>query len=268
MYFYDFPIISGESNLPIFLVTMGLHELQPYIERESGYPYPQILYSTKGKGTFIYENEKYEIKPYTAIFIPAGLKHSYYPNDDIWDIHWIALSGYASDELLKSFGLEHLGMFPLGDIKMLEHYFRKMHEALMADKIFGNYRASGFLYDFLIEFYRLISASDTAITANPAVIRAIDYININYTQEITMEELCKISGVSKQHLCRLFRSVLNYRPMEYIAKRRIQAAKELLTNTSVSIEEISEETGFCTSSYFCKLFKRYEGLTPSQFRRG
>ena len=54
--------------------------------------------------------------------------------------------------------------------------------------------------------------------------------------------------------------------MEYIAKRRIQEAKALLTGTEKSIEQVAEETGFCSESYFCKLFKRYEGMTPSAFR--
>ena len=268
MYFYDFPIIGSESSLPLYLLNMGLHELQPHTVREEGCTFPQILYCTKGSGTFICDGRKYSIPPYTALFIPAGIPHEYYPEEDIWDIHWIVPSGFASDELLSRLGLDRTGIFELGDTKLLEHHFRKMHEALMSDRIFGNYRASGFLYDFLIEFYRLISSAGTSVTSNSAVMRAVDYINNNYTSEITMEQLCDAAGVSKQHLCRLFRSFLGSRPMEYIAKRRIQAAKEMLTDTSATIEEIALDTGFCTSSYFCKLFRRYEGITPSQFRRG
>ncbi len=268
MRFYDFPIISTESSMPIYLVNMGLHDIQPRTVREEGYSCHQILYCTKGSGTFLYENKSHIIAPHTAIFIPAGFPHEYYPNEDVWDIHWIVPSGYALNELLEHFGLKSLSFFELGDVKMLEHHFRKMHDALMGDRIYGNYRASGYLYDFLIEFHRLITEAETALTANSAVIKAIDYINANYTEEITMEQLCEVSGVSKQHLCRLFRSALNSRPMEYAAKRRIQAAKELLTDTDATIEKIAEETGFCTGSYFCKLFRRYEGMTPTQFRKG
>ena len=54
--------------------------------------------------------------------------------------------------------------------------------------------------------------------------------------------------------------------MEYIAKRRIQEAKSLLTSTELSIADIAEQTGFGSESYFCKLFRRYEGMTPSAFR--
>ena len=127
-------------------------------------------------------------------------------------------------------------------------------------------RASGYLYDFLIEFYRLISPVSTAVSTSPALMRAVDHINYSFASPITMEELCRVSGVSKQHLCLLFRNILSIRPMEYVAKRRIQEAKSLLTSTDDSIEEIAEKVGFGSESYFCKLFKRYEGITPSTFR--
>ena len=268
MAFYDFPILGPESELPLFLVNVGLHERQNHIIREDGFSYPQILYCTKGSGILILEDVRYSINPYMAFFLPSGCPHEYYTSEDVWDIHWVVPSGFAVNELLAHFGLDKPGIFELGDIRTLEHHFRKLHDALMGDRIFGNYRAAGFLYDFLIEFYRLTSQGSAGVTAHSAVIRSMDYINAHYTEEITMDQLCTCTGVSKQHLSRLFQSTLHTRPMEYIAKRRIQAAKELLSNTDTSVEIIAEETGFCTSSYFCKLFKRYEGMTPTQFRKG
>lgn len=98
------------------------------------------------------------------------------------------------------------------------------------------------------------------------MIKSIDLIDREYTRRITMDELCAVTGLSKQHICRLFRSALDTRPMEYAAKRRIQAAKELLSGTDMTTEEIAEKVGFGSISYFCKLFRRYEGMTPTQFR--
>lgn len=266
MFFCDYPIIRNEKELPLFLLNMGQQHCQDHIIRTEGYPGPQILYCTKGSGTLILDGEKTHIPPYTAIFMPAFCPHEYYTDEDVWDIHWIVPSGYAVNDVLKHFGLEEPKVYALKEVKMLEHIFRKMHEAIRADSVFGNYRASGYLYDFLIEFYRLISSSGVAGSPNSALMKAVDYINFNYASPITMDDLCAVSGVSKQYLCLLFRNNLNSRPMEYIAKRRIQAAKELLTGSDKTVEEIAAETGFCTASYFCKLFKRYEGITPSHFK--
>lgn len=102
--------------------------------------------------------------------------------------------------------------------------------------------------------------------SNAVLMRSVDYINSNFAAHISMSELCTVSGVSKEHLCTLFRKNLDMRPMEYVAKRRIQAAKELLIGSEKTVETIALETGFCTASYFCKLFKRYEGISPMRFK--
>lgn len=266
MFFCDYPIIRDEKELPLYLLNMGQHLCQDHIIRTEGYPYPQILYCTKGSGTLLLDGEKIHIPPCTAIFLPAFYPHEYYPEEDIWDIHWVVPAGYAAEDILKHFGLSEPKIFELNEVKTPEHIFRKMHEAIRADRVFGNYRASGYLYDFLIEIYRQTACSGTSAAPNTALMKAVDYINFNYPSQITMDDLCSVSGVSKQYLCLLFRKTFNSRPMEYIAKCRIQKAKELLTGSDMTIEEIAEATGFCTSSYFCKLFKRYEGITPTHFK--
>ena len=266
MFFCDYPIIRDERELPLFLLNMGRQHCQDHIIRTEGYPCPQILYCTKGSGTLLFDGKKIQILPYNAIFMPANHPHEYYPNEDIWDIRWVVSAGYAEEGIFRHFGLTNPTVFELKEINTLEHIFRKMHEAIKSDNVFGNYKASGYLYDFLIEFYRIISAKEKSGAPNRALMKALDYINCNYASSVSMDDLCAVSGVSKQYLCLLFKNTLGSRPMEYIAKRRIQAAKELLTGTDKTVEEIALETGFCTASYFCKLFKRYEGITPTRFK--
>lgn len=264
--FCDYPIIRNEKKLPLFLLNMGQQHCQDHIVRPDGYPCHQILYCTKGSGTLIVDGHKMPVAPYTAVYMPAGCPHEYYAEESVWDIRWVVPDGFAVNEILKNFGLEKPQVFELKNINVLENIFRKMHEAIRADSVFGNYKASGYLYDFLIEFYRIISFGEPYASPNTALTKAVDHINLNYASHISLEELCTVSGVSKQYLCLLFRKLLACRPMEYIAKRRIQAAKELLTGTCKTIEDISFEVGFCSESYFCKLFKRYEGVTPTEFK--
>ncbi|MGN1089062.1 MAG: helix-turn-helix domain-containing protein [Huintestinicola sp.] len=265
MFFCNYPIIGSESSLPVYLISVGMHELQPHTVRGE-YPFPQIFYCTKGSGKLIVDGVTYDILPYCGFFMPAGCPHEYYPCEDIWDIRWVEFSGEHCDEMLSSLGLDKPVVCTLTDTARLEHFFRRMHESLIGDNIFGNYKACGYLYNFIIEFYRLTGDTASGETANPALVKALDLIEQNYRGHISLEDMCSVSEVSPQHLCRLFRMALNCRPMEYLAKRRIKAAKELLSNTDLSVEEIAEDTGFGGGSYFCKLFRRYEGITPSQFR--
>ena len=268
MKFFNYPIIGKEGRLPVYLVSVGLNEWQYHVICENGDNYAKALYCTKGRGILIINGEKYIINPYTAFFIPAGCPHEYYSTDDSWDTHWIKPSGDSCIEMLKALGFDKPKIFPLPkkEITYLDHCFRCMHEALLSDRVDGNFRASGYLYSFFIELSRLATIGKGSVQISPALTKAIAYIDENYTKQLDLNSISESAGVSSQHLCRLFRQTLNCRPMEYITKRKIQAAKILLTETQQTIEQIAEETGFCDSSYFCKIFKRNECITPSQFR--
>lgn len=267
LFYCDYPIIGEEKNLPLYIINMGLQHCQEPISRKNGYPCDQILFCTRGSGTLIINQTTYLIPAYTAIFLPANYPHEYFPNEEIWDIHWIVPGGNSLPSLLSHFNLTTAAVYKLSETHILETIFRSMHEALRSDSLYGNYRASGYLYDFLLEFNRLISHKDTATVHNSALIKAIDYINLHFLETIGMDELCDECKVTKQHLCLLFRTSLQMRPMEYITKKKLQYSKELLINSTRTIEDIAYECGFCTPSYYCKMFKRYEGISPTQFKR-
>lgn len=268
MQYYDCPDVSSEFILPLFVFNVGVNRWQYHVVRGDEFILPQFIYSTEGGGTLIFDGETHIIEPETAFFLPEHYPHEYYSNGGVWDTHWVVLAGFAVKETLRNMGFDKPLVFKLSDIKLIEHYFKKMHEAIIGDKNYGTFRAAGFLYDFLLELYRQLAVFGAENSVSPFVIKAIDYINVNYASNITMEQLCKISGVGSHYLCRLFRTSLDTRPMEYVAKRRIRAAKEMLLKTNKSLAQIAEETGFCESSYLCRLFKRYVGMTPTQFRKG
>ncbi|MFQ6805258.1 MAG: helix-turn-helix domain-containing protein [Lachnospiraceae bacterium] len=73
--------------------------------------------------------------------------------------------------------------------------------------------------------------------------------------------------VSRRECHRLFRKELGTTPAEYAASFRLQRARELLMKTDQSILDIAVETGFGTGSYFGKIFRKSQGMTPKKFRR-
>ena len=110
--FYDYPIISKESSLPVFLVSVGLNEWQYHVRCDKGDNYAKALYCTKGSGVLIMNGEKHIINPYTAFFIPAGCPHEYYSTDESWDTHWIKPSGKSCPDMLKALGFDKPKIFP------------------------------------------------------------------------------------------------------------------------------------------------------------
>ena len=266
MFFCDYPIKNNELGLPLFVDNIGKHTCQLHTARSGGFPLPQVLYCTRGSGVLCIDAKSIDIPPDTAFFLPADYPHEYYPTSDDWDVHWVVPDGYACKGLLEYLGFVEPVVFEIKDIALLEHFFSRMHQSIIGDSLNGNMRASGYLYNFLIELAGQKNSERAVRTSNKAIVTAIDHINNCFKNKITMGELCEVTSLSKQQLCRLFKRYLNSRPMEYIAKRRIQAAKELLRSTDMSIEDVADSVGFCSGSYFCKLFARYEGMTASQFR--
>lgn len=92
-------------------------------------------------------------------------------------------------------------------------------------------------------------------------------IRENYTENITLSEFSKRYGISVGHLSNLVREELGVTFSEYITAKRMQKAKELLKDGSLSINEIAEMSGYNDYFYFTKAFKKYMGISPSKYRK-
>lgn len=96
---------------------------------------------------------------------------------------------------------------------------------------------------------------------------AIHYICEHYNEKITIKELASIANYSESYFMHYFKEITNLSVMEYVIKIRLVKALELLTETELSITEISGELGFNSVSYFNKLFKKQFKLTPIKYRK-
>lgn len=93
------------------------------------------------------------------------------------------------------------------------------------------------------------------------------YIQNNFSKNLTLEEIAQAVYLSPSYASRLFKKVQNVSLMEYLTRVRLEEAKRLLRNPQYLIDEIAENTGYDDASYFTKVFKRYEGVTPTQYRK-
>ena len=94
-----------------------------------------------------------------------------------------------------------------------------------------------------------------------------DYIQKNLHENLTIKTLSKLAYMSEPHFFRCFKQEFGVTPVEFILELRIRAARTMLQTTDASIKEISFSSGFNSLNYFLKMFKRYTGLTPAQYRK-
>lgn len=96
--------------------------------------------------------------------------------------------------------------------------------------------------------------------------RVCQYIDANYNQNIKLDELCNMIGFSKFYLSRIFKQVKHMNVVDYITLRRIEKTKELLLNPQLSIKEISALVGYNEPNYLTLVFKKWEGISPTEYR--
>jgi AraC family transcriptional regulator len=103
--------------------------------------------------------------------------------------------------------------------------------------------------------------------ANHNFQNVLKFIQKNLAQEISVSELAEMSFTSKDHFARVFKSITGMPPSEYIIRKRLEIAKLLLLTTNYTLTEIIQQTGFKTTAYFCRMFKKYTSFTSEQFRK-
>lgn len=97
---------------------------------------------------------------------------------------------------------------------------------------------------------------------------AVQYIKNHIHEEITIDKLSNLCCMSKPNFFRCFKREFGISPVDFILHERIRVAKQLLKDQNVTIAEACFAVGINNLSYFFKLFKRIEGQTPNEFRRG
>jgi AraC-like DNA-binding protein len=98
------------------------------------------------------------------------------------------------------------------------------------------------------------------------IARVVAHITANLASTLTVEELAAVADVGRSRFVTLFREATGDSPQQYIQQRRIAEARRLLANPALQIKQIAAMTGFEDRFYFSKVFRRVDGLTPTQYR--
>jgi AraC family transcriptional regulator len=100
-----------------------------------------------------------------------------------------------------------------------------------------------------------------------SVYKVILYIERNYHEELTLEELSKIASFSKYHFHRIFKSIIGETVGEYVRKVRLQNSTRKLSTSNQNITQIALDIGYETNASFSKAFKERFGVTPKEFSK-
>lgn len=126
--------------------------------------------------------------------------------------------------------------------------------------------------DLLIMVNDLLDANQYQLIDHPSVMHKkiseiVTFMNSNYKNNISLDLISNKFYISKYYFVRLFKEIIGMTFVEYLNVIRLKEAENLLFKTDLSISMISDRVGFCDSSYFCKVFKKYYKYSPSEYRK-
>jgi len=120
--------------------------------------------------------------------------------------------------------------------------------------------------DLLIDYIQRVKRMKTYAKCSAQIRLCIDYIENHLDEKITLNQLAKKTGYTSTYLSKLFNDEIGMVLIDFIQKEKINRAKFELTHSNKTIEEISYDLGFTTRSYFATVFRKYEKMSPKEYR--
>ena len=230
----------------------------------------QIVYISKGKGFLRTSSSGKEI-PITAgdmIIIPPYTWHSYYPNREYgWQEYWIGMRGPHLDARYKNGFFGNRFVYKAGIREEIVLLFNQAINLAFSEQ--STYQQTLAGIGNLILGLAIYYDSNLHFSYNPAI-EQINQARIimreNYLSGISPEEVAKQIHMGYSWFRKLFKEYTNVSPSLFILELKLQKAKSLLLNTTLSVKEISYQIGYDNATYFTALFKKHTGLTPLAYR--
>ena len=187
---------------------------------------------------------------------------------EVINITWVSFTGYLIEHYLHRAGVTNLHPVFNDDEGEIGRYMEHLYATSL--KMPNRYcKMTADLYNIfgcLLDLKTGRGYGDENITPEFYVLSAIDCIERNLADGITVEELADKLNITRKELDKVFSTVLNISPKKYIIQVRINKALTALRKTNKSIAEIAKSVGYANQFYFAKEFKRITGKTPSEYR--
>lgn len=180
-----------------------------------------------------------------------------------------------SEELVKKYGSAYLRIMWIRILNLLlHHYERRGRNAAEIEKMLRNYNLLDRIQSLqeirqkIIEMVMECVSTESVADANARskIQMAIGYIQEHFAENLTVNVLAEHYGMSPNYFSSMFKKEMSRSAVNYITELRINQARELLYHSELSVVDISKKVGYEDSQYFFRVFKKYLGMTPLQYR--
>ena len=227
-----------------------------------------------GKGRLKINGNEFEIGENQMFLLKDGEEAWYEADKDSpWSYCWVTFHGANARMIAEEIGFTD-GIYCLKSGIDAEEFFelvRRMHKRPEMNRVNELYR-HGVMMEFLslaLEAGGNAGLHEEKRNRKPVedyIDRAAAFIHYNY-RTIEVQDVVRFIGFSRSYLSMAFKRSKGVSLQEYLLKVRMQKARELLHTTNMQIQEIGAKVGYEDQLNFSRIFRKYEGVSPSEFRR-
>lgn len=256
------------APLPFFARTMGHYKVdRTYIGGRKVKNFVQLYWCINGEGVFYLKGKEYPLKPgYVAYYLGGDFQHVK-SNSACWEYRWLTFAGPLANEVMEAFQISRTPHF---SGKCPEDLFIMLENEMREKNLYSQRMASSTVYKILAvaanyphKYKTLKSRKQNFFDDALALMR-----NSFSDPETNVDSISRRLRVHRVSLSRVFRERIKTSPSRYLMTLRMEKAKALLNDMELSIKQISGLSGFSDANYFEKVFRKFNGKTPTEHRSG
>ena len=264
------PMIEATMEKYLRIEDSSLPQLT--MRKLHSHPHYEVYFLCEGKRSFFIENALYSIEAPAVLVVPPFAMHKTEGGA------FRRVNIYVSESLLNESQKQVLTSLSLSFVPLTTEQSERLQEILhlsldhpLTEENKRDMDKAKFDF-FILSLYhfaenRLPQSVESSQQASPIVTKAINYMNANYTDPLSLDDLAERIYATKQTLNYHFKKDLGCTPMNYLLRLRLTKVKEMLATTDKSIESIAESCGFSSGNYLTLIFKQKEGISPSSYRK-
>jgi len=229
--------------------------------------FSELFYITSGRGEFIVGSKKFQVDPDNMVIINPKVEHTETSVGDtpleyiILGIDGLAFNSLEEDYIvINSYAIK----------TDMRFYLNALAIEMKKDRLFREVICQNLLSTILILILRNKNLDISIFASNNASKECAlvkKYIDNNFKNNVTLDELASLSHLNKFYLVHNFTKTYGISPINYLLLKRIEESKYMLTSTNHSLSSISRIMGFSSASYFSQAFKRNAKVAPLEYRK-
>lgn len=243
-----------------------------YKERRRGCDDNILIYCIKGKGYYVIDKKRFEVTPNQFFIIPKTEVYMRYwaDNEDPWTIYWVHFTGDDIESFNRSLNIgEFKGPvhIPFNN-KALDIWNNIYQNLEMGYSIENLCNASFCLYSLVATFLfpHKHDTNNGQITGEDIITDTIIHMKDNIEKKMTVEDMAGQQKLSSSHFSSLFRKATGMPPIDYFIHLKMQKACQCMHANEAKIKNIAMDLGYEDPYYFSRVFKKYMGMSPEQYK--